>query len=84
MRDLAYLDQMSELFSAVKEQVDTAKARGETLEQVRKSTDLSAFKQSFAADSKLYRFLFDMYVTGPAVTSAFNGTTAAAAAGVNP
>jgi cyclase len=71
MRDDAYLEQMQGLFGSLKQQVDAAVARGETLEQVRKSVNLSDWRTKFAAGSQLRAFLFDYYVTGPGVAAAF-------------
>jgi glyoxylase-like metal-dependent hydrolase (beta-lactamase superfamily II) len=71
MRDDAYLEQMQGVFRSLKQQVDAAVARGETLEQVRKSVDLADWRATFAAGSQLRAFLFDYYVTGPGVAAAF-------------
>ena len=48
-----------------------AVARGETLEQARKSVDLEAFRARFAGDSAPRRFIFDGYVVGPGVAAAY-------------
>jgi hypothetical protein len=37
---------------------------------------LSAFRQQFAGASKVRQFAFGMYVTGPAVESAYRDATA--------
>ena len=71
MRDDAYLDQMQGLFGSLKQQVDAAVARGETLEQVRQSVKLAEWRTKFAAGSQLRAFLFDYYVSGPGVAAAF-------------
>lgn len=71
MRDTSYLRKMSDLFGSVTTQVKTAADAGQSLEQVKNSVNLEEFKQTFAGDSQLKRFLFANYVTGPAVTSAF-------------
>jgi cyclase len=71
MRDDKYLEQMQGVFRSLKQQVDAAVARGETLEQVRKSVDLADWRATFAAGSQLRAFLFDYYVTGPGVAAAF-------------
>jgi glyoxylase-like metal-dependent hydrolase (beta-lactamase superfamily II) len=71
MRDTAYPRLMADLFASVTRQVKTAADAGQSLEQVRKTVNLDEFRQKFAGDSQLKRFLFANYVTGPAVTSAF-------------
>lgn len=66
-----YARQMIQLFSSVTDQVKAAVARGETLEAARRSVDLKRQKGLFAGDSKIRAFLFDQYVAGPAVASAY-------------
>ena len=73
MRDTAYVRQMADLFASVTAQVQTAAAAGASLDEVRKRVDLARFRQAFAGESQLKRFLFASYVEGPAVTSAFRG-----------
>ena len=72
---MRYLAQMQEIFGSLKQQVDAAVARGETLEQVRKSVNLTDWRTKFAAGSQLRAFLFDYYVTGPGVAAAFREAT---------
>jgi glyoxylase-like metal-dependent hydrolase (beta-lactamase superfamily II) len=69
MRDTAYVRQTADLFASVTTQV--REARGSTLEEVRRSVDLTAWRDRFAGQSQLKRFLFANYVTGPAVASAY-------------
>ena len=71
MRDTAYVQQMADLFKAVTERVQASIAKGETLQQARQSVNLDDFRDRFAGQSQLKRFLFANYVTGPAVTSAY-------------
>src|SRR5262249_14986693 len=71
MKDDAYLEQMQGLFGSLKQQVDAAVARGETLEQVRQSVNLAEWRTKFAGGSQLHAFLFDYYVSGPGVAAAF-------------
>ena len=71
MRDTAYLEQMAELFSSVTERVKAAIAKGETLQEARKTVNLDDFRDKFAGDSQLKRFLFANYVVGPSITSAY-------------
>jgi cyclase len=69
MRDTTYVKQMADLFASVTKQVNDAP--GGTLDEVRKSVDLTTWRDRFAGDSQLKRFLFANYVTGPAVASAY-------------
>lgn len=71
MRDTAYLRSMIALLASIKQQVEAAFSRGETLEQMRKSVDLEAFRRAFAGDSQHKSFIFKNYVTLPAVAAAF-------------
>jgi glyoxylase-like metal-dependent hydrolase (beta-lactamase superfamily II) len=71
LRDTAYLRQMILLLGSIKQQVESAVTRGETLEQTRKSVNLDEFQQLFAGDSRHLRFVFTNYVTLPAVAAAY-------------
>jgi cyclase len=71
MRDTGYVQQMADLFDAVTGRVKASIAKGETLQQARQSVNLEDFRDRFAGQSQLKRFLFANYVTGPAVTSAY-------------
>lgn len=62
---------LSEMFASITKQVKEAVARGETLEQVRKSVNLSEFKQRLAGESGVRKLLFDNYVAGPSVGAAY-------------
>ena len=62
---------MSRLLDAITTRTRAAVARGETLEQARRSVDLSAFRREFAGDSRVRGLLFDQYVAGPAVARAY-------------
>jgi glyoxylase-like metal-dependent hydrolase (beta-lactamase superfamily II) len=69
-RDDAYLRLVARLLAAIRDQTAAAVARGETLEQARKSVDLSEFRKAIAGDSALKQFAFDNYVAGPGVAVA--------------
>lgn len=75
MRDDAYARLMIRLFSSIAAQVKAAAAHGETLEAVRKIVKLDDFRRAFAEESKVRVVLFDQYVTGPAVASAYADLT---------
>ena len=76
LRDDAYLKLMANLFASIKRQVEAAVARGETLEQTRKSVNLDEFQKSFAGDSRMRRMIFRSYVVGSAVGAAFADASA--------
>jgi hypothetical protein len=76
LRDDSYLKLMSRLFSSIKQQVEAAVARGETLEQTRKSVNLDESQKLFAGDSKMRRLIFVSYVTGSAIEAAYSDATA--------
>jgi hypothetical protein len=71
MRDDSYLKTLSEMFASIKEQTAAAVARGETLEQARRSVNLEEFRRRLAGDSPMRKISFQMYVAGPAVAAAF-------------
>ncbi len=75
-RDDVYAKLMVRLLRAITEQVAAAVARGESLEQTRKSVNLEEFRQAFAGDSQLRSFIFSYYVSGPAVAAAYRQATA--------
>ncbi len=75
MRDDTYLRQTARLLASLKEQTAQAVARGETLEQTRKSVNLTEFRQTLAGDSMLKRILFGDYVSGAGVAAAFREAT---------
>ena len=69
-RDDTYVRLVARLLAAVRDRTAAAVARGETLEQARKSVDLSEFRKAIAGDSALRGFAFDNYVAGPGVAVA--------------
>lgn len=71
MGDDAYLKLMANLFASIKQQTAAAVARGEMLEQARKSVNLDEFRKQFAGDSPARKVAFSMYVAGPAVAAAY-------------
>lgn len=76
LRDEVYLKSLVKLFASIREQVDAAVARGETLEQTRKSVNLAEFQKLFAGDSRMRKLIFLNYVAGGAVEAAFRDATA--------
>ena len=75
LHDDAYVKLMSRLFASLKEQVEGAVARGETLEQTRKSVDLDEFQKLFVGNSRMRRSIFGNYVKGAGIAAAFADAT---------
>jgi hypothetical protein len=75
MHDKEYLKSIARLLLSLKQQTAGAVARGETLEQTRRSVNLSEFRSLFAADSPMRRLLFADYVSGAGVAAAFREAT---------
>jgi glyoxylase-like metal-dependent hydrolase (beta-lactamase superfamily II) len=71
LRDDSQVVLMQELFAYVQKETAAAIARGETLEQARKSVDVSDFRRRFAGDSAVRKVEFDNYVAQPAVAAAY-------------
>jgi glyoxylase-like metal-dependent hydrolase (beta-lactamase superfamily II) len=72
MHDDAYVKLMARLFAAMKQQVEAAVARGETLEQTRKSVNLNEFEKLFVGDSRMRRDIFGSYVMGAGLAAAYS------------
>jgi len=81
MRDLAFLDRTRRMLASIAKQTEAAVARGETLEQARKSVNLEEFRKRLAGESRVRQFAFSMYVAGPAAAAAFREATAAKGGG---
>lgn len=71
LHDLSYVKLMSGLFASMSQQVESAVARGETLEQVRKSVSLTEFEKLFVGDSRIRKDIFRSYVMGAGIGAAF-------------
>ena len=67
---------MARLFDSMSRQTAAAAARGETLEQARKSVNLDEFRKLFAGDSRTRRDIFDSYVLGAGLAAAYADATA--------
>ena len=76
LRDDAYARLLVRLLASISEQTAAAVARGETLEQARKSVNLEEFRKQFAGDSQLKSFIFSFYVAGPGVAAAYREASA--------
>jgi imidazolonepropionase-like amidohydrolase/glyoxylase-like metal-dependent hydrolase (beta-lactamase superfamily II) len=82
-RDLTHVDRVIQLLVSIREQVSLAIARGDSLPAVRKSVNLDRFQSQFAGQSRLQRFVFQNYVTFPAVAGAYADATPATPARVD-
>lgn len=71
MRDDSYPKLMAELFASITKQTEAAIARGETLDQARKSVDLSGIRTRMCGDDKVRQTLFSFYVVGPAIANVY-------------
>jgi glyoxylase-like metal-dependent hydrolase (beta-lactamase superfamily II) len=71
LRDESYVRQEVRLLASLKQQVEAAVARGDSLEDTRKSVDLEAMRKVFAGDSQMKSFVFNNYVTMSGVAAAY-------------
>lgn len=76
LHDNTYIKLMTRLFASMKQQVEAAVARGETLEQTRKSVNLDEFQKLFAGESRMRRNIFSNYVKGAGLAAAYSDATA--------
>ena len=76
LRDDTYARTLVRLLASISEQTGAAVARGETLEQARRSVRLEEFRRQIAADSQLKSFIFDFYVAGPGIAAAHREASA--------
>lgn len=76
LHDDAYLKLMAKLFTSIKQQVEAAAARGENLEQTRKSVKVDELRKIFIGESRMRKDIFDTYVMGAGVAAAFSDATA--------
>jgi cyclase len=74
-RDDAYARLMIRLLNSIKSQAEASVARGETLEQMRKSVNLEEFRKAFAGESQHKSFVFQNYVFLPATAAAYRQLT---------
>lgn len=76
LHDVSYINLMARLFASMKQQVEAAVARGENLEQARKSVNLEEFQKIFAGESRMRRAIFSNYIRGSGLAAAFSDATA--------
>lgn len=72
LTDDTYIKLMARLFGSMKQQVDAAVARGETLEQARKVINLDEFQRVFVGQSRMRRDVFGNYVMGAGLAAAYS------------
>lgn len=72
MRDNSYIDRMIALMDTITQRVDAERAKGGPLDEARSRIDLSDLRKQFANGSEVNGALFDAYVSGPAVTNAWD------------
>jgi cyclase len=75
LRDQSYVKLLMKLFGSIAEQVQAAVARGETMEQTRKSVNLTELQAQFAGASRMRKLIFLNYVVGGGVEAAFLDAT---------
>jgi glyoxylase-like metal-dependent hydrolase (beta-lactamase superfamily II) len=75
LRDHEYLKLTARLLASLKDQTAASVARGETLEQRRKSVNLTEFRKLLAGDSVMRRILFGDYVIGAGSAAAHREAT---------
>lgn len=71
MRDGGFAREMIKMLRSIKTQAVASKARGENLDEMRKSFDLNEFEKFFAGNSQHLRFVFENYVFLSATAAAF-------------
>ena len=76
LHDDSYVKLMARLFASMNQQVAAAVARGENLEQTRKSINLDEFQKIFIGDSRMRKEVFGSYVIGAGVAAAFSDSSA--------
>jgi glyoxylase-like metal-dependent hydrolase (beta-lactamase superfamily II) len=72
LRDDAYVKLMARLFASMKQQVAAGVARGENLDQIRKSANFDEFEKVFAGSSRMRKDVFGSYVLGAGLAAAFS------------
>ena len=77
MQGDAYARTVLGLLESLTRQTRAAKARGETLEEARRSVDLEEHRRLIAGDSPFRSFVFQAYVAGPGVEAAYREAPAA-------
>jgi cyclase len=71
LRNDEYLSTLATMFASIRQQAAAAVARGESIQQARKTVNLDEFRDKLAGQSSVRKLLFSNYVAQPAVTAAF-------------
>lgn len=79
-RDDRHIAHVQRMLESIRGQVEAGVARGDTLAAIRQSVNLDEFRDLFAGASKLQRFVFQNYVTLPAIAAAYADITDAGSA----
>lgn len=77
LRNDEYLFTLETMFASIRQQAAAAVARGESIQQARKTINLDEFRDKLAGQSPVRKLLFSNYVAQPAVASAFREASAA-------
>ena len=75
LHDNSYIKLMARLFASMKQQVEAAVARGETLEQTRKSVNIEEFQKLLAGESRMRKNIYSNYVKGAGLAAAYSDAT---------
>ncbi|HEX5706473.1 MAG TPA: MBL fold metallo-hydrolase [Pyrinomonadaceae bacterium] len=76
LRDDSYVKLLASMFASIRQQAREAFARGETLDEARRSVKLEEFRKQLAGESQFRRVLFRVYVVAPAVEAAYREASA--------
>jgi len=76
LTDDEYLRTLSAMFGSIRQQAAAAVARGESIQQARKTINLDEFRDKLAGQSAVRKLLFSNYVAQPAVAAAFREASA--------
>jgi glyoxylase-like metal-dependent hydrolase (beta-lactamase superfamily II) len=76
LRDDEYLRTLATMFASIRQQAAAAVARGESIQQARKTINLEEFRDKLAGQSSVRKLLFSNYVAQPAVAAAFREASA--------
>ncbi len=79
-RDDRHAADVQRMLEVIVAAVDSAVARGDSLPAIRRVVDLAPYRDRFAGTSKLQRFVFANYVSGPAVAAAHADAVSAGSA----
>lgn len=76
MRGGGFVEALIRMFNSINKQVGEGVARGDKLEDLQKSIDLSEFERGLVGSSHLRKTLFDLYCREPAISESYAEQTA--------